>query len=396
MSPIYLLFLVKAVISINFASTSEPTPESQQQSSLNVRRLDYSAQSPAIYNAEVSSTEAGVASSILEATSPQDSKLNVRRLDESAQSPAENKVEPPTAEVLQPSSLNVRRTGVESSPAEANKQSSLNVRRMDDESMRRFDESMQMEREGQTAAPPKATNVETAAPTLPAKLALKRTSKEAPSQPAVEQASLVEASAKAKATSPVVPEPAIPLAHSLFVSEPPRQSKKVDTNNHYRNHGANMHHVEPTPRRSSSSSKPSTQQAAAQQEQAARLAQKREEVEDIFHVSSAKVQVADLAMQPEVATVVGRSLFRLVFLLGALVSTAGIAYHKYEVIARTCQDQGKGRSAKFKAKHDDREGFAEAPRLPQYTSIAETASRGLSGLSRRSRVDTMSSGEFGV
>jgi len=449
MSPICLLFFVKAVLSINVASTSEPTPESQQQSSLNVRRLDDSAQSPATYNAEVSSTqdakkesslnvrrmdeesmhrfdesmklereeaftvrrfdeslapikshsesspaeaaptqaEAGIASSTAEATSSQDSKLNVRRLDESTQSPAENKVEPPAAEVLQPSSLNVRRTAVESSPAEANKQSSLNVRRMDDESMRKFDESMQMEREGQTAAPPKAANVEAAAPTSPAKFALKKTSKEAPSQAAVEQAPLVEASA-------VVPEPATPEAPLPVVSEAPRKTKAVDTNNHYRNHGANMHHVEPTPRRTSSASKPSTQQAAAQQEQAAQLAEKREEVEDIFHVSSTKV--TDLAIQPEVANGIVGTLFRLVSLLGALVSIACIAYHKFEVLAQICQDQGKGRAAKFKAKHDDMEGFAEAPRLAQYTSIVETASRGLSGLSRRSRVDTMSSCEFGV
>lgn len=451
MSPIGLVFFVKAVLSINVASTSEPTLESQHQPSLNVRRLDDSVQSPATYNAEVSSTqesrlnvrrmdeesmrifdesmklereeaftvrrfdeslspikchsesspygaaptqaEAGVASSTAEATSAQDSKLNVRRLDESTQSQAENKVEPPTAEVLQPSSLNVRRTAVESSPAEANKQSSLNVRRMDDESMHRFDESMQMEREGQTAAPPKAAIVGAAEPTSLAKLALKKTSKEALSQPPVQQAPLVGASATAEATSPVVPEPTIPLASSPVVSEPPRQSKKVDTSNHYRNHGANMHHVEPTARRISSSTQ-SMQQAAAQQEQDAQPSEKRDQVEDVFHVSSAKV--ADLAIQPEVATGVGRSLFRLVFLLGALVSIAGIAYHKYEVLAQICQDQGNGRSAKFKAKHDDMGGFAEAPKLAQYTSIVETASRGLSGLSRRSRVDTMSSCEFGV
>lgn len=133
---------------------------------------------------------------------------------------------------------------------------------------------------------------------------------------------------------------------SAPVEEPKRQYKKVSMHDmpHYRNHGAAMYHVEPK------EAKASSRITAEKATQATELAEKRAEVENIFHLSH-QGGVERYATAPAEKPVgAGRQLMRFVFSLSAVFTIFGIAYHKYEVICHIAS--GKHGPQKTKSKCD--------------------------------------------
>jgi len=179
---------------------------------------------------------------------------------------------------------------------------------------------------------------------------------------------------------------------------------------HYRKHGAAMVHVEPTPRRSNSSAnnpfaKRAVNLTAARAEADAKLAAKRAEVEDFFHISKASApQAAQPAVQAQEPVGAGRKFLLGIFSLAAVCSLAAIAYHKYEVILKICQ--GKQGPPMFKAKQEDiysmeGGGFAPPPRYAQQNYQGWSATRlatqcSSRGLTRRGAADSMSCYDSGV
>jgi len=355
------------------ASSKEDEVTAVQPSSLNVRKLDKPAEINTAPVGEFAWESSGAAAPEVQPKS----SLNVRKSEESSMDAWP--VEGVEVASVQPSSLNVRRldkpaethtapvgefawesTAAETS--EAAQQSSSNMLKL-----------------GEPTDIPKApvsdfaweSTAEVAQAevplTSPAKFTLKKpqtevTPEENPSEPSL-----------SAHLSPPVQEENIRRSKKMVMHDMP----------HYRNHGAAMYHVEPTARKTGdrSTSSRTPQQEAAAAEHAKQLAEKRAEVENVFHLSKAAVE-----HQPESDTSAdtGCSLLRSLFLCAALLMFGVIAYHKYEVIYQL--SAGKHGPQKFKAKDEDMGGFAEPPQSSQHASeglLTCMVASGRSTLTRR-------------
>jgi len=159
---------------------------------------------------------------------------------------------------------------------------------------------------------------------------------------------------------------------------------------HYRNHGAAMHHVEPD--------KPA-KQVASDAEAAARIAKKRAEVEEIFHLNKKNKQTSqDNKMETSANS--GFSLLRGFVFLAAVISIAGFAHHKYQVILEISNRKGADLFKRsFKAKQEDDDYFGAPSHHGQSmpnTFVSSMMEGGRQRLSFRSGGDAMRSCEFGV
>lgn len=156
-----------------------------------------------------------------------------------------------------------------------------------------------------------------------------------------------EAAQDGTAASPEVAAP------SATAAEAKRQSKKVSMHDmpHYRNHGAAFAHVD------AKESKKASTRTPEQTAKAKELAEKRAEVEEIFHLShqGGVERYATPAAPAEKPVGIGRQLMRFGFSMAAVLTIAGIGYHKYEVIRQMAE--GKTGLAKPKAKTDYMDDF---------------------------------------
>jgi len=170
---------------------------------------------------------------------------------------------------------------------------------------------------------------------------------------------------------------------------PVRKSKTVTMHDmpHYRNHGAAMYHVEPV-----RTTRDSVSRKMPAQEPAAKLAERRAEVEDVFHLSKKAPEPGTLRDAPAPAGAFRSRIWPAVCLIAALASFISIGYSKYEIICNIYE--GKTGMKKFKAKQEDMDmdgGFMAPPRF-----APQSSGGGFRSLSRRMGADTMGSQDFGV
>jgi hypothetical protein len=125
---------------------------------------------------------------------------------------------------------------------------------------------------------------------------------------------------------------------------------------------------------------------------AAKIAEKRAEVENIFHLSSSTAEPeAEPDVQP--AARAFRTLMRILCFVAAMAGFIGVAYSKFEVVSSLCQDNQTLK--KFKAKQEDTDTGADGSGFVAASSYRHQSQVDMCRGSLRCRV-TDNTGDFGV